>query len=438
MPLVDIGIILVLILFNGVLSMSEMAVVSSRRVRLQQMAESGSAGARVAQELAANPTRFLSTAQVGITLVGILAGTFGGAAFSGPVSDLLSGVPALDRYSEPIGVVLVVIGITYLSLIVGELVPKRLALQNPERVAALMSRPVRSLSVISAPIVWLLSISTETVMRVLRVGASDQPEVTEEEIRLLLAQGADTGVIEEAEEELVDSIFRLGDRRVGSLMTPRHQIVYLDLEDPAEENRARIVDSGFDSYPVCRDGLDHVAGFIQVRDLWTRAAPLSAEVLAELVTPAQFVPVYAPALDALAQMRVTRSQKVMVVDEYGGVQGMLSLDDMLDAIVGGDIEHVAPEDADVIQRDDTSWLINGMTSLEELQETLGIVDLVAQRGSDYHTVGGFMMDRLGHIPRSSDTFDCYGFHFEVVDMDSNRVDKVLVTRRSKRERPPEV
>jgi putative hemolysin len=428
MPLVDVGIILLLILFNGLLSMSEMAVVSSRRVRLQQMAESGSAGAGVALELVAHPNRFLSTVQVGITAVGILAGTFGGAALSGPVSDLLSDVPALDRYSEPLGVALVVIAITYLSLIIGELAPKRLALQNPERVASIVARPMQMLSRGTGPIVWFLSVSTEFVMRLLRVKKSNQPEITEDEIRLLLAQGADTGVIEEAEEELVDSIFRLGDRNVGSLMTPRHQIVYLDLNDTAEENRQNIESSGYDSYPVCRDGLDRVVGFIQVRDLWTSGLAPTAEALSELITDPQFVPEQAPALDALEQMRTAHSQKVMVVDEYGGIQGMLALDDILDAIVGDQDEHSQYGDADVIRRDEQSWLINGMTSLEELEEALEIDGLLAQRRSEYNTVGGLVMDRLGRIPHPSDTFECLGYMFEVVDMDGNRVDKVIVSK----------
>jgi len=430
MPAIDIGILVVLILVNGVLAMSEMAIASSRRVRLQQMAESGSAGARVALDLSAHPTRFLSTVQIGITLVGILAGTFGGARLSGPVSDLLSGVPALDRYSDPLSVVIVVACITYFSLIIGELVPKRLALQSPERVASLIARPMRTLSTVSGPLVWLLSTSTEIVLRMLRIQKSDDPEITEDEIRLLLAQGADTGVIEAAEEELVDSIFRLGDRRVGSLMTPRHQIIYLDLEDPADENRGRIAASGYDSYPVCQGGLDHIIGFIQVRDLWTSGLSPSAESLKSIAIPAQFVPEYAAALDALDQMRQARSQKVIVVDEYGGVQGMLSLDDILDAIVGEEVvEHSADADADIIQRDDTSWLINGGTSLEELEDTLQIDDLIAQRRSDYHTAGGLVMDRLGRIPRATDAFDHDGFHFEVIDMDGNRVDKLLVTRK---------
>lgn len=438
MPAIDIGIIFVLILVNGVLAMSEMAVASSRRVRLQQLAESGSSGARAALELSAHPTRFLSTVQIGITLVGIVAGTFGGARLSGPVSDLLSSVPALDRYSEGLAVALVVASITYLSLIVGELVPKRLALQSPEKVASIIARPMQTLSTVSGPLVWLLSSSTEVVLRLLRVRKSDQPEVTEDEIRLLLAQGADTGVIEEAEEELVDSIFRLGDRRVGSLMTPRHQVVYLDLDDSAEENRAQIEGSGYDSYPVCRDGLDHIVGFIQVRDLWTSAVSPTAESLESIATPAQFVPEYAAALDALEQMRQARSQKVIVVDEYGGVQGMLSLDDILDAIIGEAEEPHGPEDADIIQRDDTSWLINGGTPLDELEETLGIEGLIAQRGAEYHTVGGFVMDRLGRIPRATDTFDCFGYHFEVIDMDGNRVDKLLVTRAARRDRSAEL
>jgi putative hemolysin len=385
-----------------------------------------------------HPNRFLSTVQVGITAVGILAGTFGGAALSEPMSDLLSSVPVLDQYSDPLGVALVVIGITYLSLIIGELVPKRLALQNPERVASLIARPMRTLSSVTGPIVWFLSASTELVFGVLGIRKSDQPEVTEEEIRLLLAQGADTGVIEEAEEELVDSIFRLGDRRVGSLMTPRHQIVFLDIEDTAEDNRHRIEASGYDSYPVCEDGLDRVLGFMQVRDLWASGVEPTGESLRSIVTAGQFVPEHAGSLDALEQMRSSRSQKVFVVDEYGGVQGMLALSDILDAIVGDELEDDLDENADVIQRDDRSWLINGITPLEELEETLDLEELMDSRRSDYHTVGGFVMDRLGRIPRPSDAFECFGFRFEVVDMDGNRVDKVLVTREQGRIRPEEV
>ncbi|MEO3706786.1 hemolysin family protein [Trichormus azollae] len=426
---VEILIILVLIFANGVFSMSEMAIVSARKVRLQQLANQGNLNARAALELAESPNHFLSIVQVGITLINILNGVFGGATIAQRLEGYVKLVPFLARYSQPIAFSLVVLLITYFSLIVGELVPKRLALNNPERIAATVAIPMRALAALASPVVFLLSASTETVLRILGITPSDEPQVTEEEIKILIEQGTEAGTFEEAEQDMVERVFRLGDRPVTAFMTPRPDIVWLDLEDPAEENRQKMADSAYSRYPVCQEGLDNVLGIIPVTDLLARSLrnePL--DLTLELRQPV-FVPESTRGLKVLELFKQTVTHMALVVDEYGVIQGLVTLNDIMSEIVGDVPAGPGQEEPQAIQREDGSWLVDGMLPVEEFLELFGLEELENEERGNYQTLGGFIITHLGRIPAAADYFEWDGMHFEVMDMDGNRVDKVLIIPR---------
>jgi putative hemolysin len=423
---VEIVVVLLLIVFNGILAMSEMAIVSSRRIRLEQQAASGSAGARAALELVDEPNRFLSTVQIGITMVGVLAGAFGGATLSHYLAAVLDDLPFVERYSRTLGFVLVVAAITYLSLVVGELVPKRLALRQPERIAALIARPMQRLSVIATPAVAFLGVSTDALLRLLRAREVEEPPVTEEEIRLMIDHGRVAGVIEEREQELVSGVFALADRQIGSAMTPRPDIVYLDLNDDPEEHRQRMVESRYAFYPVTRGGLDHLLGLAPVRELWSRYLSGEEADLTDVLVEPIYLPESMTLLAAMEEFKRTGVHRALVVDEDGVIQGLLTMNDILEAVVG-DIQPVGEAgDAEAVERDDGSWLLDGTLPVESARELLGPDAFPIAEAEHYSTVGGFVMMRLGRIPRAAESFDWSGLRFEVVDMDGNRVDKVLV------------
>jgi len=422
----EVLFILLLVVANGVFAMSEMAVVSARKVRLQQWANEGNTNARTALELANAPTRFLSTVQVGITLIGILAGALGGATIAKKLALLLSQIRLLAPYSQAIGLGIVVVSITYLSLIIGELVPKRVALNNPERIAATIATPMRALSALASPVVHLLSTSTEVALRLLGIKPSLEPQVTEEEIRVLIKQGTEAGTFEVAEQDMVQRVFRLGDRQVSGLMTPRLEIVWLDLEDLAENNRHKMTHSAHSRFPVCQGGLDNVIGVVQVKDLLARS--LAGEVIdltAALQTPL-FVPESMPALNVLELFKQSGTHTALVVDEYGVVQGLVTLNDILEAIVG-DIPSVDElAEPQVVQREDGSWLLDGLLPVEDFFELFNIQALADEQRGNYQTLGGFVTTHLGRIPAAADHFEWRKLRFEVMDMDGNRVDKVLI------------
>lgn len=422
----EVLFILLLVVANGVFAMSEMAVVSARKVRLQQWANEGNNNARTALELANAPTRFLSTVQVGITLIGILAGALGGATIAKKLALLVSQIRLLAPYSQAIGLGIVVVSITYLSLIIGELVPKRVALNNPERIAATIATPMRALSALASPVVHLLSTSTEVALRLLGIKPSLEPQVTEEEIRVLIKQGTEAGTFEVAEQDMVQRVFRLGDRQVSGLMTPRLEIVWLDLEDLAENNRHKMTHSAHSRFPVCQGGLDNVIGVVQVKDLLARS--LAGEVIdltAALQTPL-FVPESMPALNVLELFKQSGTHTALVVDEYGVVQGLVTLNDILEAIVG-DIPSVDElAEPQVVQREDGSWLLDGLLPVEDFFELFNIQALADEQRGNYQTLGGFVTSHLGRIPAAADHFEWRKLRFEVMDMDGNRVDKVLI------------
>jgi putative hemolysin len=423
----EVLFILLLLVANGVFAMSELAVISSRKARLQRMAEAGDARARAALELANAPDRFLSTIQIGITLVGILAGAFGGATIAEQLGAQLARVPVLAEYGEAVGLGIVVLAITYLSLVVGELVPKRLALNNPERIAKMVARPMGLLSRFASPVVRVLSFSTSAVLRLLRLKASDEPPVTEEEIKVLIEQGAKAGVILEAEQEMVEGVFKLADRRVGALMTPRADIAWLDVNGPPGELYAQIAASPYSRFPVCLGALDNVVGVVKAKDLLARCASGEPLDLRGAMRRPLFVPDSRSALQVLEAFKGARTHLALLVDEYGAVEGLVTTNDILEAIVGDIAPAGAQGDEEAVRREDGSWLLDGSLPLEEFKEIFPVGRLPGEERGGYHTLAGFVMSYLGRIPRTADRFEWQGMRVEVVDMDGKRVDKVLVT-----------
>jgi putative hemolysin len=422
----EVLFILLLLAANGVLAMSELAIVSSRKARLQRMAAAGDARARAALELANSPNNFLSTIQIGITLVGILAGAFGGATIAEQLGVQIARVPALAEYGETVGLGIVVLAITYLSLVVGELVPKRLALNNPERVARAVARPMVLLSRVASPFVHVLSISTSAVLHILRLKASNEPPVTEEEIKVLIEQGAQAGVILEAEQEMVESVFKLADRRVGALMTPRTDIAWLNVNDPPEKLYAQISASPYSRFPVCLGALDKVIGVVKAKDLLARCASGEPLDLRAVMRRPLFVPDSRSALQVLEAFKGGRTHLALLVDEYGAVEGLVTTNDVLEAIVGDIAPSGAQGDDGAVRRDDGSWLLDGSLPVEEFKEIFPVGKLPGEERSSYHTLAGFVMSYLGRIPGVADHFEWQGLRFEVVDMDGKRIDKVLV------------
>jgi len=410
--LVDIVVILILVVINGVLAMAELAVVTARRARLQQSANEGDERAGAALDLAEEPSQFLSTIQVGITLVGVLTGAFGSATLAKVVSGAVRGIPLLRSHADAIGVGIVVVGTTYLTLVIGELVPKRLAMASPERIAMAIASPMHVLSRVAAPLVWLLSVSTEGVLRLLGVHPSTEPAVTEEEIRVLIEQGTQIGVFEEVEQDMIEGVLRLDDRRVSVVMTPRSRVVWLDITDSIEENRRKMIESKHDRFPVARDDLDDVLGILLAQDLLALDKSAERLDLRELLRPALFVPETIPVLKVLELFKQERTHLAMVTDEYGSIVGDIP----------------SREEPLAIQREDGSWLLDGTLHIDQLKQIFDLGELPGEQEGIFQTVGGFIVHEVGNIPVSGQHFEWDGIRFEVVDMDGPRVDKVLATQ----------
>lgn len=406
--------------------MSELAIVSVRKVRLQQLANQGDKNAAVALDLANAPNRFLASVQIGITLLAILSGAFAESTIAQRLAPLLNLIPGIGAYRDPLASVVAVLLITYLTLIIGELVPKQLALNYPEKIASVVAVPMRMLATIASPIVYLLSASTDLVVRLLGIAPSNEPIVTEEEIRVLIEQGTEAGTFEEAEQDMVERVFRLGDRPVNALMTPRPDIVWLDLEDTSEENRKKMLDSCHSRFPVCQGGLDNVLGVMHVTDLLARS--LSGQPLDLTVGLRQpvFVPESTRGLKILELFKQTGIHLALVVDEYGVIQGLVTLNDIMVEIVGDVPSAGELEEPQAVQREDGSWLLDGMLPVDEFFEIFNIEEIPKEHRGSYQTLGGFVITHLGRIPSATDNFEWENLRFEVMDMDGNRVDKVLV------------
>lgn len=422
----EILFILILILANGVFSGAEIAIVSSRKHRLEQLADKGRRSARIALRLAESPNEFLSTVQVGITLIGILSGAVGGATLARRLEQFFDGIRWLDGYSEALSFVLVVGAITYLSLVIGELVPKRIALANPEQLACQTAPSMRWLSKCSAPVVHLLSRSTDALLRLMGVSTESGPDVSEDEIKAMIRQGAETGVFEEAEHDMMQRVMRLGDRAIKTLMTPRTEICWLDLDEPIEDNLQEVMDSTHSQFPVARESLDDCVGFVRVRHLLSARISDQPIDLESLIQPPLFLAESTRALSVLEEFKRTGIHFALVTDEFGGVSGLVTLNDLMEGIVG-DLPSIDDQDEPLVtQRDDGSWLIDGTLDLEAFAEVIDedIFDIEQERR--YHTMAGFVMHILERIPQEADAFDWRGYRFEVIDMDGKRIDKLLI------------
>jgi putative hemolysin len=433
--LIDTLLLLLLIVLNGLFALSEIAIVSARRARLVQMAEAGSGGARHALALASEPTRFLSSVQVGITSIGILSGAIGEASIAGRLRAFFEQTP-LALYAESLSLGLMVVMLTYVSLILGELVPKRLALTHPEAFASVIARPMDLLATAGRPVVQLLSLSTDGVLRLFGIRQTQQPGVTADEIRVMLEQGTAEGVFEHIEHDMVSNVLGLDERHVGSILTPRTDVAFLDVHASPDDIRERLREDQHMVLPLCEGGLDHVIGFVRATTVLERLLDGRASDLATLAEPALFVPETMTLMKLLEQFKRTHLPVALVVDEFGSVNGLVSLTDVISAIVGN-LPTEANEEPMVVRREDGSWLLDGALDLDTVLRTLNAEAIVSDDDLlHYHTLGGFVMSILGRIPKTGDVFERGPFRFEVIDMDGNRVDRVLVVPRRSTVQPP--
>jgi len=406
--------------------MAELAVLSARKVRLQQRAEEGDQGAESALALAEAPSRFLSTIQIGITLIGTLVGALGGAALTLPLAAQIVRVPVLAPYAAEIAVFIIVAAITFLSVVFGELVPKRVALANPERIAAGVARPMHFLSRLGAPVVAVMDAATNAVIRFLRIQSTEELPITQEEIKVLFHQGTKVGVFEAAETSMVEGVLRLGDRLVGALMTPRTDIEWLDPDDPIEDTLKAVIESPHSHFPLARGSLDKLIGIVRAKDILA-AGLTGTQDLTQLVVPADYLPESTPALAALERLRGAEGNLAMVIDEFGGVLGMVTLFDAMEAVIGGiSLEGEAPVQQ-AVKREDGSWLIDGMMPVDQFKELFNLEELPDEDRVGYQTVAGFVLSVFRDIPKPGEYKRYSGLRFEVVDMDGLRVDKVLVS-----------
>jgi putative hemolysin len=422
--MLEIGIILTLTLLNGVFAMSELAVVSSRRARLQSMVDHGVRGARGAMRLIDNPSRFLSTVQIGITMVSVIAGAYGGATLGERFGGWLDTVPAMSGHGRTIGVASVIVVITFLSIVIGELIPKRIALLAPERIASIVSGPMRTLSRVASPFVWLLGTSTDLLLRLLGMHGARDETVTEDEVRSMISEGTEAGVFDPREKEMIDGVLRLADRTVRAIMTPRPDVVWLDVGDSQEMVINEIRTSGHSRFPVCRGELDEVVGIIHNTDLLELAFAGKPLDLVGAAAKPLVVHDGTPIMRLLDMIKKSGLHMAIVVDEYGSIEGIVTITDILEAIAGDLPEGGEEVDKDAIQREDGSWLVNGSMPVDEFEDTIGIRGL--RNGGDYHTIAGFVLHGIGRIPTSGESLEHQDVRFEVMDMDGRRIDKILV------------
>ena len=423
----EIALLIALIVLNGVFAMSEIALVTARRARLARLAEDGDGSAEVAIKLGEDPTRFLSTIQIGITSIGILNGIVGEAALAGPLADWLQTLGIEQRTSEIGSTVLVVVVITYVSIVVGELVPKRIGQINPEGIARLVARPMNVLAIASRPFVHLLAGSTALLLRLMGQRESTGPSVTEEEIHALLNEGSEAGVIEKSEHAMVRNVFRLDDRQIGSLMVPRADIVSLDVDRPLDENLALVAESAHSSFPVCRNGLDDILGIASAKKIFSQMLRGESIDLTQDLQAPVYVPESLTGMELLDQFRASGTYIVFVIDEYGEVQGMVTLHDVIESVTGEFLSHDT-EEAWAVQREDGSWLLDGLIPIVELKDRLVIKTVPEEEKGRYHTLSGMVMWLLGRMPNTGDIATWENWRLEVIDLDGKRIDKVLATR----------
>lgn len=425
----NILIIAVLFYFNGIFAKYEIAMVSARKTRLQQRSDDGNRGAADALELLKDPNQqYLSTIQIMITMIDTLAGGIGGAMLANPLAEVLQKVSWLAPAADTVALIFVVVVITYFSIVLGELIPKRIAVSKPEDVVCQLSPAIRKLTRLMRPLTRLLSTSTSLGIKLLRIDTQAEPSITEDEIKVFIEQGRDIGLIEQTESDMFSGIFRLGDRRVDVLMTPRTDLEWIDIEDDQHTIISELMHSEYSRIPVGRGSLDDVLGMVNVKELIGIDLHSPNFHLTDFIREPMFVPENMQALKVFEQFRATGTHQALVIDEYGGVQGMVTLYDVLEAIVGEIPLDAEDQEQEVVQRADGSYLLDGMLPIDEIKELLDFDELPDEGRAGYQTLSGFVMNQLGSIPRVGQTFTWDTYRFEVVDMDGRRVDKVLVMR----------
>ena len=415
-----------LILLNGLFAMSEISLVTARKTRMQRHIDDGDRGAAAAVALGQNPNRFLSTIQIGITLIGVLNGIVGEAALAQPLSHWLEGMHVPAAYARYLATGLVVLAVTYFTIVIGELVPKRIGQTHPERLARLVARPIEWMALLTKPFVWLLTVSTQLILRLLGVKETGVLTVTEEEIHAVIAEGTSAGIIETQEHAMVRNVFRLDDRPIASLMVPRADVVCLDAEQPFEQNLALVATSRYSAFPVVEGGLEKLLGVVDARQ-WLAGALLGEErsLTAHLQT-ALFIPESLTGMELLERFRSSSLRMAFVVSEYGEVEGIVTLHDLVEAITG-EFQHRDPDDQQAVQREDGSWLLDGQIPLPELKDLLALDAVPEEDRGRYHTLSGMMLLLLGKIPHEADAVNWEDWRFEIVDMDGKRIDKVLAS-----------
>ncbi|MEQ1609514.1 MAG: hemolysin family protein [Hyphomonadaceae bacterium] len=423
----ELLILVLLILLNGVFALSEMAIVSSRKPRLKAMADRGNPGAKIALRLLEDPSKLLSTVQIGITAIGVIAGAYGATSLADDMTPWVASLhPALAPHAPAIAFGVVIVLTTFLSLVLGELIPKRLALASPEFLASAMAPMMAFIEVAASPVVWLLRTVTEGVVRLLGLDRTRQEDVTEEELQSLIVEGEKAGVIEEEERDMIQSVMRLGDRSVKTIMTPRTEMIWLDPDTPREEMLKEISDSGHSRFPVAQGDADHLVGVVQTKELFAHLARTGSIDLKAVMHPPVFIPETMPVLKMLEAMRGNPVRMVIVSDEYGAVLGLVTAADLLESIAGdaalSEDEGLSPP----VKRDDGSWLVDGMTPVDEFEELVGVRGLDDDEG--YSTVAGLVMHLLRTVPNEGDKAERLPLQFEVIDMDGRRIDKVLVKK----------
>ena len=422
----DVAILLALIAINALFAMAEVALLTAKRSKLQRMVDAGDRQAAAALELGEDPNRFLSTVQVGITTIGILNGVVAESALSAPFAVWLESVGVASQTSGWLASTLIVVIITYLSIVLGELVPKRIGQSNPEPIARIVARPMLTLAQIARPLVKLLSGSTQVLLRMVGIRNAGTPVVTEEEIHALLEEGSDAGIIEENERQMVRNVFRLDDRQITSLMVPRSDIICLDLDEPLNENLQRIQGSEHSRFPVCKGGFNEVVGIINAKVLLAQTLRGETPDFKTDLQPAVFVPESLTGMELLEHFKSSGVQMAFVIDEYGEIQGLITLQDLIEAIAG-EFKPDDHEDAWAIQRQDGSWLLDGIIPVPELKDTLGLETVPEEDKGRYNTLSGMLMLLMGCIPTAGEAVEWESWRFEVMDMDGKRIDKVLAT-----------
>lgn len=419
----EVVIILVLILLNGIFSMAEIALVSARKVRLENAARQGDEKAKAALKLSNNPDTFLSTVQIGITLIGILTGLYSGEQLKEDVKLYITQWPLLAPYANGVATALLVIGVTYFTLVLGELLPKRIGLANPETIAKAVAQPMHFISRLTFPFVWLLSRSTSILAKLIGLKRSSDSNVTEEEIKAIISEGTTSGAIEETEQEIIERVFHLGDRNITSLMTHRTDIIWLDVHEEGESYKRKIKTSPHSVYPVCEGQIDHIKGILTIKDLYAAG---NLAVLKDVMKKPLFIPDNNTAYQVLEKFKETQIHAAFIVDEYGTFLGMITLNDILEAIVG-DMPETGQDDYNMVKREDGSYLIDAQIPFYDFLSEFDMEDLMAEFEQEFDTLAGFILHHLEHIPQTGEKLEWRDFTFEIVDMDAHRIDKILVT-----------